>query len=149
MLLVLATWICVGTVVLQILFRFVFSISVPWTEEVARLAFVWVCWIACGYAMVDNSHIDINLMDSLYNKLKNPEKAFRVARNILLIVSIIFLFAFLHIYWQFYNTVLHGVESSVALHIPASIPTASLIVGCVLMILHGLYNLIPQKLREK
>lgn len=145
LLIVVGTIICILATMSQIVFRYLLNISVPWTEEVARFAFVWICWLACAHAMTDNSHIDITLIDTFIKKMKNSEKIFRVLRVITLVVSVTFLFVFLNIYWQFYDSILHGKQYSVVLKLHYSVPMGSLVVGCALMIFHGLYNLIPGK----
>jgi TRAP-type C4-dicarboxylate transport system permease small subunit len=42
---------------LQVVSRYTGVIFIPWTEEVARLLFVWVVWIGAAAALVRGSHI--------------------------------------------------------------------------------------------
>lgn len=46
----------------QIVFRFVFSISVPWTEEVSRLLFVYVVYLGAAVAYHERSMITIDTL---------------------------------------------------------------------------------------
>src|SRR5215218_9474099 len=46
----------------QIVCRFVLSISVPWTEEVSRLVFVWLAYIGAAIGMREGSLIVIDTL---------------------------------------------------------------------------------------
>ena len=51
---------------LQILFRFVLKISVPWTEELARILYVYVTFLGLILLEVDNNSIKVSfLVDKL------------------------------------------------------------------------------------
>jgi C4-dicarboxylate transporter DctQ subunit len=70
---------------LQVFFRFVLKISVPWTEEFARLAYIWVIFI--GLILVE---ADDNQIKTIYFLEKLPKKANVAARIIINIFCIIF-----------------------------------------------------------
>lgn len=48
--------------VLQVTSRYTGLMFVPWTEEVARLLFVWVVWIGAAAAVVRGSHIRFDFL---------------------------------------------------------------------------------------
>ena len=58
-----AKWVCIvasGAIFLlamaQILFRYVFKISAPWTEEAARYLMIWMALLASGLAFKNGEH---------------------------------------------------------------------------------------------
>ena len=48
--------------VLQVTSRYTGLMFVPWTEEVARLLFVWVVWIGAAAAVVRGGHIRFDFL---------------------------------------------------------------------------------------
>ncbi len=57
---------------LQVTSRYTGLMFVPWTEEVARLLFVWVVWIGAAAAAFRGSHIRF---DFLVERLPRPMQA--------------------------------------------------------------------------
>ncbi|MBO7709401.1 MAG: TRAP transporter small permease [Lachnospiraceae bacterium] len=57
-------------ILLQIAGRYIHVIHATWTDEVARLLFVWFAMLSTALAYAKNAHLSI---DVLYNKL--PKKA--------------------------------------------------------------------------
>jgi len=49
----------------QIVFRFVLSISVPWTEEVSRLLFVWGAFLGAAVGMREGTQITIDTLPEI------------------------------------------------------------------------------------
>jgi TRAP-type transport system small permease protein len=49
-------------VFLQVLVRFVFKYPLPWTEEVARLAFVYSIFVGATVAVRENDHISVDVV---------------------------------------------------------------------------------------
>jgi len=49
-------------VFLQVLVRFVFKYPLPWTEEVARLSFVYCVFVGATLAVRDNDHISVDVV---------------------------------------------------------------------------------------
>jgi TRAP-type C4-dicarboxylate transport system permease small subunit len=52
-------------VVLQIVCRFVLSISVPWTEEVSRLVFIWLAFLGAALGAREGTLIVIDTLPEL------------------------------------------------------------------------------------
>jgi len=48
----------------QILFRYVFKISAPWTEEAARYIMIWMALLAAGLAFKNGEHFNIDFLTS-------------------------------------------------------------------------------------
>lgn len=66
-----AKWVCIivsGAIFLlamaQILFRYVFKISAPWTEEAARFLLIWMALLASGIAFKNGEHFNIDFFTS-------------------------------------------------------------------------------------
>jgi len=64
-------WICIvasGGIFLlamvQILFRYVFRVSAPWTEEAARYLMIWMALLASGLAFKKGEHFNIDFFTS-------------------------------------------------------------------------------------
>jgi len=49
-------------VMMQILFRYVFKVSAPWTEEAARYLMIWMALLACGLAFRNGDHFNIDFV---------------------------------------------------------------------------------------
>lgn len=84
--------VLVGVTFLQVLGRFVFKIPIVWTEELARICFVWLTFIGAAIAVREGTHLNLDMLISqLSGKL-----AFILHMLILivtLIVSVILTFA--------------------------------------------------------
>lgn len=50
------------SVFLQVLIRFVFKSPLPWTEEVARIAFVYCIFVGATIAVRENSHLNVDFL---------------------------------------------------------------------------------------
>lgn len=46
----------------QVLFRYLFQISAPWTEELARFTFVWATFLGAGIAFAEGGHISVQFL---------------------------------------------------------------------------------------
>jgi TRAP-type C4-dicarboxylate transport system permease small subunit len=56
----------------QVLFRYVLRISVPWTEELARILFILTMFLGIAIAVRENEHI---VVDFLFRKLNRRVQA--------------------------------------------------------------------------
>jgi TRAP-type C4-dicarboxylate transport system permease small subunit len=75
----------------QILCRFVLSVSVPWTEEVSRLLFIWLAFLGAAIGVREGSLIVIDTLPAMIG-----DRWWRYFRPVVTIVSlavIVFLFA--------------------------------------------------------
>ena len=81
--------ISVGVVVilgiLQVLFRFVLKVSVPWTEEMMRALFIYIVFF--GLILVERENGEVRTT-MLIEKL--PYKAYHVWESIVAVLSILF-----------------------------------------------------------
>ncbi len=61
----------VGSVVWQVLSRYLFVVPAAWTEELARFLLIWIGMLGAAYAYRQGSHLGIDLLAA---KLEGPAK---------------------------------------------------------------------------
>ncbi len=52
---------------LQVCMRFLFNNALPWPEEFARFAQIWIMFIGIGYGVRTNAHVGMNLFSEKYS----------------------------------------------------------------------------------
>lgn len=70
----------------QILFRYVFNISVPWTEEVARWVFVWQIFLGSSLMLREQGHLKITMVRDML-----PGKVQKVVDLVMSLLGLIFI----------------------------------------------------------
>jgi TRAP-type C4-dicarboxylate transport system permease small subunit len=90
-------------VFLQVLFRYLFKLSVPWTEELARLLFCWVTFLGAALAIREDEHIYV---DIFFKKL--PPKAALLIIQVYDIIILIFFIFLLRGFYQYMIKVRHS-----------------------------------------
>ena len=65
------TILLVGSVLLQIVARFLFPSTPSWTEEASRLFFIYAIAFAAGLAFLENEYVSL---DILFNRLSDKGK---------------------------------------------------------------------------
>ena len=75
---------------LQVVSRYTGLIFIPWTEEVARLLFVWVVWVGATAALFRGSHIRFDfVVGRLPSSVRRPvEMAVHVGIGVFLIIVV-------------------------------------------------------------
>lgn len=61
-LLILLVGVLTVCVFIQVLIRFVFKLPIPWTEEVSRIAFVYLIFIGATIAVREKAHINVDFL---------------------------------------------------------------------------------------
>lgn len=113
---------------LQVLFRYVLSSPLAWTEELARFTFIWMTFIASALAAVNSEHVAITMFEE---KLKGTAKAILIALSNLL-SSMFFATA---AYFSIEKWGKLGMQTSAALKIPMNMIYLGIIIGCMIMFL--------------
>jgi TRAP-type C4-dicarboxylate transport system permease small subunit len=67
-LLVAALAFIVILVSLQVLSRYIFDLSLGWSEELSRYVLIWIAWIGTSYAIRVDSHIRVELIKKVLPK---------------------------------------------------------------------------------
>ena len=65
----------------QILCRFVLSISVPWTEEVSRLIFIWLAYLGAAIGMREGTLIVIDTLPPTIATLRSGRTLRRIVNE--------------------------------------------------------------------
>ena len=108
--------------------RFAHFVRQPrWTQELAVLCLVWLCFASAGYGIYDNKHANMTLFVNLFP---------RPARKVLAILTYVLLL-FVSIYWIYYGISLSSLSSMARMSAtgwPQSLNYISIVVG-------GIYSL--------
>jgi TRAP-type C4-dicarboxylate transport system permease small subunit len=113
---------------IQVAMRYVFSYSLSWSEELARYIFLWISWVGASYAVKERSHFRVEMFA---NMLKGKNR--RKFEFFILIVW--FLFSFGLAWWgtELVMFIQRTGQVSAAIRMPMTIPYSSAPIGCVLM----------------
>jgi len=128
--LLFGTMIILGFV--QVMLRYIFEFSAPWTEELARYSMVWMVMIGTALAIETDAHIKLDVL-SLIIKQKKILWIIDI-----FIIAILLVFA-VYYCWSSINYIIQlkiTGERAIATGIPMIIPQSGTIVGAVLLILH-------------
>lgn len=126
-------------VVLQVFFRYILRITVPWTEEAARYLGIWMVFMGATAAIAQEAHIRITFLLERF-----PEKTRQLFE--LLISSVMFLFNLIVLFGSFQLVKLNWGQKAVTFPISVSSLYLALAVSSV-FIAFFLLLLIWNKLR--
>ena len=115
----------------QVFLRYVFNYAIPWSEELARYAFVWLIWLGAGLCVKERRHIRIDVITSRF-----PERVYKIFECIITLISIAFCVFLLYKSLSVVSMVARLKQTSPALKIPMSAVYASVPVSCAMMIIH-------------
>lgn len=68
----ISLWFIVLIMGLQVVMRYIFKQSISWSEESSRYFFIWFTFLGISYAVHNNSHIRLDIIETLIPKLKKP-----------------------------------------------------------------------------
>lgn len=140
--------VCIITMVLvvflQVIMRYVFNNSLSWSEELARMIFIWASWIGISFGQKRGEHIKIILLtDNLRGK----------AKLIVLFIADICTLAILIVliikgYEVMEKISMLGAKSP-ALYIPKWVPYASIPISCGLMATRVVKEMVTRFMRKE
>lgn len=58
-------------VFMQVIMRYFFNTSITWSEELSRYIFIWQVWLGSSIAFVDDQHIRVDLIFSIFKSEKS------------------------------------------------------------------------------
>lgn len=122
-------------VLTQIYYRFVLQKPLSWSEEVARGFFIWAAVIGAAIAMNEKLHTNLTVFFD-----KFPPKARFVVASVTSILTIVF-FTVVFVYGMRLTMVAH-MNTSPALKLPMSYFYASAPIGCGIMAIFAVRDLI-------
>jgi TRAP-type C4-dicarboxylate transport system permease small subunit len=129
--LLLATFVLVMA---QVVSRYVFSAPLPWTEELARFALVWLTFVSAGFVMARRLHVTVDLLAAKLNR-RGAVMLDSFAMLVVLAVSAAMSVAGA----QFAASAAR--LNAPASQLPMSVVYASAAVGFALIFLHGALNM--------
>jgi TRAP-type transport system small permease protein len=127
--------IIVGTVFGQVFMRYVMGGFIPWAEELARYAFVWLVFLGATTAFYARSHLSIDMLGAL---LSNRA---RTILDLVLCVLILIFIAFF-IYYSYRLTLRTMTQTSPSLRITMGYVYMSMPIAGVLIAFHGLTDVV-------
>ena len=127
--------IIVSTMAAQVFARYVFGAPFQWSEEVARLALIWMTFIAAAFVMADGRHIAVDMISS---RVGERGKLLIECFSFMVIAAscLLLLFGGAKFVWYV------GKVGSPALGVPKSWWYGAGMVGLLLMAFHSLVNLL-------
>jgi len=118
---------------IQVLFRYVFRLSLAWSEELARYLFLWLGALASAYAFKTKSHFALRfLVDRLRGRLKVWAST--------LVVFVVSGFLLLFIWKSLEFSVSMAGQIAPSTKISMALPYSSAWVGGILMLYYVLRN---------
>lgn len=141
--LVVCIIIMVVIIFLQVVMRYAFNYSLSWTEELARILFIWISWIGISLGEKRGEHITITLVK---DRLKgNARTIFLVIGNILtLAILMVLIVKGIAITGQIYGM----TSTTAALHIPKWIMFVVIPISCSLMTVRILKRILTNLFRK-
>jgi len=123
----------VGVTFIQILFRYIFHLSLAWSEEIARYLFLWLASLACAYAFKTRSHFALRfLVDHLGRRTQRWIET--------LVVFVVSAFLLLFVWKALEFTFSMAQQIAPSTRISMAIPYSSSWVGGILMLYYVLRN---------
>jgi TRAP-type C4-dicarboxylate transport system permease small subunit len=123
----------VAVTFIQVLFRYIFHLSLAWSEELARYLFLWLATLAAAYAFKTKSHFALRFLVDRFGK--GLQKA--TATFVSFVVSgflVIFVWKATEFTYSMAKQVAPSTQMSMA------VPYSSAVVGGALMLFYVLRN---------
>lgn len=142
-------WICFADLFIlficliwQVITRFILKTPATWTEEFARYTFIFGVFVSCGFTLHHNKHVDMNLIDTVVQRAKNPKKAFFIYKKVTMVANIAFSLYFSYLYYPYLMHVKATGRVATSYPLPLWLVMASVLVGMVLMAWHSFVILL-------
>ena len=123
----------VGVTFIQVLFRYIFRLSLAWSEELARYLFLWLAALASAYAFKTRSHFALRFLVDRFGKGLQ-----RVTGTLVTYIVALFLAIFVWKAAEFTFSMARQVAPST--QISMAVPYSSAIAGGALMLYYVLRN---------
>jgi TRAP-type C4-dicarboxylate transport system permease small subunit len=131
--------------VVQVIYRYVLHIALPWSEELIRYMFVAASFLGAALVSKERSHISIDVFDSLLELIKEHKTRETINYVIWLFADIVTLGILLVFGWltyKYFNTMRVTEQISPAMEMPVAIVVGIMLLGVCLMILHYAVKII-------
>jgi len=118
---------------IQVLFRYVFHLSLAWSEELARYLFLWLAALASAYAFKTRSHFALRfIVERLGSRVRKGIES--------LVVFVVSLFLAIFIWKSIGFTFGMADQVAPSTQISMAVPYSSAVVGGILMLFYVLRN---------
>ena len=126
--------VIVSTMAAQVVARYVFNAPFQWSEEVARLALIWMTFISAAFVMSEGRHIAVDIISS---RVGDGGKLFIECMSYVVVAAscLLLLIGGASFVWYV------GKVGSPALGVPKSWWYGAGMVGLLLMAVHSFVNL--------
>lgn len=133
--LTIAASVMIVSIFLQVVFRFVFSAPLYWTEELSRYCFVYIVFIGAAWAGRQGMHLGVDYFTS---KLpENAERCLKIVMDVLILIfSAVIVFAGTGV------VPVNFRQLSPALNIPMGAVYAAIPIGFLLLFIYYLNHLM-------
>lgn len=127
--------VIVSTMAAQVFARYVFGAPFQWSEEVARLALIWMTFISAAFVMAERRHIAVDIISP---RVGDGGKLFIECMSYVVVAAscLLLLIGGANFVWYV------GKVGSPALGVPKSWWYGAGMVGLLLMAVHSLVNLL-------
>ena len=123
----------VGVTFIQVLFRYIFKLSLAWSEELARYLFLWLAALASAYAFKTRSHFALRFLVDRFGK-----RLQKMINTLVTLVVALFLMIFVWKAMEFTISMAKQVAPSTQMSM--AVPYSSTVVGGILMLYYVLRN---------
>lgn len=127
---------------IQVFFRYVLSNSLSWSEELARILFVWATYLGIAVVSRDKEQITVDILGGM----KGKAALFLHLLSVAITILILGYFSYLTI--QYMSTLVTRGMATTVLRIPKYVPVASLLVGSLLSIFYLLRAIYRENIRH-
>ena len=124
-------------VLAQVLFRYVLSQPLPWSEELARYLMIWVACLAASEAYAKGSHVGVDLV------ISKLQPGLRKAAVLMIHILVVLLMATVA-YYGFTLSYAIRVQTSPAMELPMTWPYLAVPVGATLIIIQAVGLFVQQ-----
>ena len=124
-------------ILLQIILKW-FHMPLSWSEELARYMFIWLIYIASSYAVKKRSHIKVEILSLLMKEKGNFILDVLADVAFLVFASVIAYFGWI----ATYKIAFVNVQQSPSMHINMGWAYMSFALGCTLMAIRIIQDLI-------
>jgi len=135
---ILTSWLCVLTIVLAVILRYIFHTDLYGIEEFLIIFAFWLYFMGAAYGAYEKSHIRADII-SVFLKNQKLVKLFSILELSIstLACAILTLWGFKYLLWGLQK----GARSS-GWRIPLVIPQSSILIGFLLMCIYFFVHLI-------
>lgn len=126
---------------IQVFGRYIYALSIPWTEELMRFMAIWLAMIGSSLTIRVDEHVSVDLLIGYMNNNKIKATLFVIARLICVVFLLMFLPASIKL-------ILKATSSmATSLPLPYSYIYAGVPIGIVMMLL-SYASTIPKYAKE-